>query len=226
MKHIYFIRHGQTAKNKTRIHQGPDEPLTELGKEQVRDVIAYLQDQKIDTLVSSNYLRAKQTADMIGDALGLPYTIEPSVREFGRPNTLYGRHHFSPASVRYIFALYRERMNLLWDDDGAENLAHIRERIRDARLMLEALPGERIAVVSHRIFMSMYTETVCYDKPLSLIKFVGGLVGHKRIPNTTVLHFICEPTTHDHTCTWHLAETILPRYNGERPKNEKLKAQN
>jgi probable phosphoglycerate mutase len=212
MKHIYFIRHGETLKNRGRVHQGPEEPLTERGREQVRQVIAYLEEQQIDTLVSSNYLRAQQTAEMIGEVLGLPFAIEPSVREFGRPLPLYGRHHYSLASFRYLVDLYRHRLDLLWDDNGAENLAHIRERVRDARLTLEALPGERIAVVSHRIFMSMFTETVCYDKPLSLLKFTLAMMSTRRIPNTGVLHFTCESEA-ENVRNWSLVETVMPTYN-------------
>lgn len=214
MKHIYLIRHGQTKMNKGQRHQGPDEPLTEQGREQVRTLIEFLKEEKIDTLVSSPYARARETADMVGEALGLTYSIEPSVREFGRPLSLYGRHHLSPASFRYFFDLYRHRLNLLWDKEGAENLAHVRERVRDARTMLEDTPGERIAVISHRIFMTMFVETVCYDRPLSLLKFVYGLLGRKRVPNTTVLHLVCEPAMpSERKCSWILEETLLPPYN-------------
>lgn len=212
VKHIYLIRHGQTKMNRGYRHQGPDEPLTKDGREQVRALIEFLKEEQIDTLICSNYARAKETAEMIGEALNLSYSIEPLVREFGRPLSLYGRHHFSPASFRYFFALYRHRFNLLWDKEGAENLAHIRERVRDARTMLESQKGKRVAVVSHRIFMTMFVETVCYDKPLSLLKFVGGLIGRKRIPNTGVLHLTCQPK--EDTCSWFVEETILPPYNG------------
>ncbi len=214
-KKVFFVRHGQTKMNYGSRHQGPDEPLTERGREQVRELIKFLREQNIDTLVSSNYARAKETADMVGKELNLTYTIEPSVREFGRPLSLYGRHHYSPASFRYIFDLYRNRLNLLWDKEGAENLAHVRERVRDARRMVEELPGERIAVISHRIFMTMFTETVCYDKPLSLLKFVKGLVGRRRIPNCGVLEFTCTASSPAQVCTWHLERTLLPPYNDQ-----------
>lgn len=210
MKHIYFIRHGETLKNTGRIHQGPEEPLTERGREQVRTVCVLLQDLGIDTLISSNYVRATETADMIKEALGLPYTLLPSVREFGRPLALYGRHHYSFSSMRYMVDLYRERMNLMWDSEGAENLAHIRDRINEARRTIEKLPGERIAIVSHRIFMSMFTETVCYDRPLSLFKFFKSMIGRKRIPNTGVLHFTCMPAE-EGQYTWVLRETLFPQ---------------
>lgn len=212
-KKVYFIRHGETKMNRGLRHQGPDEPLTERGREQVRALINFLREQNIDTLVSSNYARARETADMVAAELGMTYAIEPSVREFGRPLSLYGRHHLSPASFRYVFDLYRNRLNLLWDKEGAENLAHVRERVRDARTMIEEIPGRRIAIISHRIFMTMFTETVCYDKPLSLFKFVQGLIGRKRIPNCGVLEFSCQPEAARAVCAWHLERTLVPPYN-------------
>lgn len=213
MKHVYFIRHGETKMNHKLRHQGPDEPLTERGREQVRELIKFLREQNIDTLVSSNYARALETADMVAKELGITYTIEPSVREFGRPLSLYGRHHFSPASFRYIFALYRNRFNLLWDKEGAENLAHVRDRVREARTIIEEIPGQRIAVISHRIFMTMFTETVCFDKPLSLFKFLEGLFGRRRIPNCAVLEFACQADSGKALCSWNLERTLLPPYN-------------
>lgn len=219
-KRIYLIRHGETAKNHGYLHQSPEEPLTERGQSQVRNLIEFLREEKIDTLISSNYRRARETADMIASELGLTYSIEPSVREFGRPYSIYDRHHLSLPSLRYFFDLYRHRLNLLWDDEGAENIVHIRERVRDARRMLEDLPGERIAVISHRIFMTMFVETVCYDRPLSLLRFILGLVGRKRIPNTGILLMTCDhnDSEFDNVCTWHLEETLLPPYNRNRTK--------
>ncbi len=217
-KQVFFIRHGETKMNHGSRHQGPDEPLTARGREQVMDLVQFLRMEQIDTLISSNYLRARETAEIISRELSLTYSIEPSVREFGRPLSLYGRHHFSPASFRYLFDLYRHRLNLLWDREGAENLAHMRERVRDAKLMIESSPGRRIVVISHRIFMTMFTETVCYDRPLSLMKFISGMFGRKRIPNCAVLKFTCQPPGEAKVCTWHLERTVIPPYNSERTK--------
>lgn len=213
VKQIFLIRHGETLKNRQSYHQGPDEPLSLRGREQVAGLIGYLKEQNIDTLICSNYARAKETAELIAESLNLPYSIEPSVREFGRPTSLYDRHHFSFASLRFFIDLYLNRLNLLWDKDGAENLAHIRERVRDARIMLEAQEGKRIAVISHRMFMTMFTETVCYDKPLSLFKFFWAMLGHKRITNTATVHLACQPTEHNNTCGWILEKTVIPPYN-------------
>lgn len=215
-KTVFLIRHGETRANKSYRHQGPMEPLTERGREQVRALITYLRSQNIDTLIASDFDRARETADLIGRELGLTYSIEPSVREFIRPTSLYGRHYFSPSSIRYILDLYQNRLNLLWDREGAENLAHVRERVRDARLMIESLPGKRVAVVSHRIFMTMFTETVCYDRPLSLWKFFAGFMGRQKIPNCAILEFTCSSSDRDNVCTWRLEKTLVPPYNVTR----------
>lgn len=214
IKHVYFIRHGETLRNRQYFHQGPEEPLTDCGREQVVKLIEFLRDKQIDTLISSNMRRSIETADLVGKALNLLPRAEPSVREFGRPLGVYDKHYLAPVSLRYILDLYRHRLDLLWNADGAENLAHVRERIRDARLMIENEPGERIVIISHRIFMTMFAETVCYDRPLSLGKFFLGLIGRKRIPNTGILKFVCEPTKpEERKCAWLLEETLFPPYN-------------
>lgn len=214
VKNIYFIRHGETKRNHEHFHQGPEEPLTETGRKQVSDLIEFLRDKEIDTIISSDMRRSIETAELIRDALNLPYRKEKSVREFSRPQKLYDRHYLSPISIRYAFDLFLHRLDLLWNEEGGENLVHIRERVRDARLMLESEAGKNIAVISHRIFMTMFTETVCYDKPLSLWKFFHGLLGFHRIPNTGVLHFISEPhQPREKKCTWWLEEVVLPPYN-------------
>jgi broad specificity phosphatase PhoE len=218
VKHIYLIRHAETLKNLQSYHQGPDEPLTKRGREQVRTLIEFLKKENIDTLISSNYLRARETAELVGKALGLEYHVEPSVREFGRPLSLYGRHHFSIPSFRYFVDLYRHRLDLLWDREGAENIAHVRERVQGARLMLESQSGKKIAVISHRIFMTMFVETVCYDKPLSLYKFIRGLLGRKRVPNTAILHLAYQKPVAKETGDWLLEETLIPPYNSSRTK--------
>lgn len=210
LKHIYFIRHGETLKNRGHIHQGPDEPLTELGKAQAREVATALQDRQIDTLITSNYVRARETGAIIGDILDMPYTIDESVKEFRRPNRLYGKHHYSFDSFRYIWNLYWHRTDPDWDNDGAENMYHVRNRIYDVKDMVAEIEGQHVAIVSHAIFMDMFTEIVCNEKPLSIYKFAHGLLMTKRIPNTGMLHFTYNPAAAKGQCAWQLVEIIHP----------------
>lgn len=215
VKHIYFIRHGETLKNRTRVHQGPDEPLTPKGKVQALKVASVLRERDIDTLLSSDYVRARETATIISTELDMPFSIENSVEEFRRPNELYGKHHFSWNSFVYLFKLYRHKRDPDWDNDGAENMLQVRNRTLTTRDVLYDSSGTNIAVVSHSIYMDMFREVICNEKPLSLWKFAHGLILHKRVPNTGIYHFTYDPNAMPNTCVWQFVEMILPDPNAE-----------
>ena len=204
MKYVYFVRHGQTQKNVSHIHQGPEEPLTAIGKEQAEAVAQTLQQKRIDTLVTSSFVRAVETAGIIGETLDLPLQKTESVKEFRRPMPLYGRSHYSLASLAYIMRLYLHRTDPHWDDHGAENMFAVRNRIVDAKKFIAGLPGERIAVVSHAIFIDMFVQAVCADRSLELKEFVSALLGAKKLPNTGIVAFSLDENAPQETCNWWL----------------------
>jgi len=89
MLKIYLIRHGQDKDNEAGILNGHrDEPLTETGLAQVRELAAFIKEQKIifDQVYSSPLKRAYATALEVTRALNLP---DPEVlpllieRDFG-----------------------------------------------------------------------------------------------------------------------------------------------
>ena len=84
LKHFYMIRHGQTEANKAEVMAGStDSPLTDLGREQARavqDVIKNLE-IKPKAIVHSNLSRARDTASIINEVLGVPMHEEPDVAE-------------------------------------------------------------------------------------------------------------------------------------------------
>ena len=204
MKHIYFVRHGETLKNRGHVHQGPEEPLTELGRKQAAAVAIELKKKGIDTVVTSPFVRARETAAIIADELEVSFSVTESVKEFRRPDPLYGSSHYSLASLNYIWRLFLNRANDDWDDHGAENMFAIRNRIIDAKRFLAQAEGERIAVVSHAIFIDMFTQAVCADRSLQFKEFLGGLFGAKKLPNTGVVAFQLDETAPPETCNWWL----------------------
>ena len=69
---LLLVRHGESAGNLTHILQGVDDPLTERGRRQAREIAAYLAARgDVRTLYTSPLVRAYETAAIIGDALGL-----------------------------------------------------------------------------------------------------------------------------------------------------------
>jgi probable phosphoglycerate mutase len=86
---VYLVRHGQSEWNVRRLTQGQTAhpPLTGLGREQaaraarllVADVAA--RDTAVRRIVSSDLVRAVETAQVLGEALGAPVTLDPRLRE-------------------------------------------------------------------------------------------------------------------------------------------------
>ncbi len=79
---ILLVRHGETALNAARIVQHPETPLNERGMGQAQRLAArLLADFPIAGIVSSDYKRARMTAEAIAAVTGLPITIQESLRE-------------------------------------------------------------------------------------------------------------------------------------------------
>lgn len=206
MKRVYFVRHGQTLKNRQHIHQGPAEPLTDVGKEQAKAVVQTLRDYGVDALVTSPYVRAVETASIIGAELDLSLSVSESLKEFRRPDPLYGRGHYTPASAWYIWKLFWHRNDPHWDDFGAENMFAVRNRIVDAKRFLASVEGERVAAVSHAIFIDMFVQAVCADRSLGLKEFIMGMLGAKKLKNTGIVAFDVDENAPPETCNWWLVD--------------------
>lgn len=86
MTHLYLIRHGEAITNVEPIMGGMngDTGLTSLGVRQaeaLRDRLAESQEIAADVLIASTLPRARQTAEIIAPALGLPIVWEDDVQE-------------------------------------------------------------------------------------------------------------------------------------------------
>lgn len=80
---LILLRHGETEWNLTGRWQGQavDTPLTELGREQARIVARRLTAYPIQAIYSSDLVRAFETAQIVGQVLGLAPIAEPGLRE-------------------------------------------------------------------------------------------------------------------------------------------------
>ena len=81
-----IVRHGETSWNADRRLQGhQDIPLNALGLAQADAAGRYLQQRHQQTpfaaIVSSDLIRARQTADAVGQALGMPVVANAALRE-------------------------------------------------------------------------------------------------------------------------------------------------
>lgn len=83
-KHFYMIRHGQTEANAAEVMAGSmDSPLTKHGREQayaVQKIVASLS-VKPKVIAHSHLSRARDTANIINEVLGVPMMEDPDLAE-------------------------------------------------------------------------------------------------------------------------------------------------
>jgi probable phosphoglycerate mutase len=79
---ILLIRHGETAWNAERRLQGHlDIPLNDTGRRQAAALGQALLGEKLDAIIASDLLRARQTAQEIAAPRDMAVHIEPGLRE-------------------------------------------------------------------------------------------------------------------------------------------------
>lgn len=83
MTHLYIIRHGQamSAVQNTIANTGLS-PLGVRQAEHLRDRLAATGEIQADVLIASTMVRAKETAEIIAPALGLPIIFDKEVEEW------------------------------------------------------------------------------------------------------------------------------------------------
>lgn len=82
---ILWVRHGQSTWNVIDRMQGHElsPPLTDLGREQSAQTAALLEGRGVVRILSSPAVRARQTADIIAERLGVGVVEEPLLLEKG-----------------------------------------------------------------------------------------------------------------------------------------------
>ncbi|MCG6893261.1 MAG: histidine phosphatase family protein [Desulfobacteraceae bacterium] len=79
---LMAVRHGETTWNiQDRVQGHGDSPLTETGRQQIRELARRLRDVDFDTLISSDLGRARQSAALIVEATGHAVHTDARLRE-------------------------------------------------------------------------------------------------------------------------------------------------
>jgi broad specificity phosphatase PhoE len=79
---LLLVRHGETDWNAVGRLQGQtDRPLSDFGRQQARRLAEELAEEKLEAIYSSDLSRARETAEIVGERLGLPVVLDPDLRE-------------------------------------------------------------------------------------------------------------------------------------------------
>ena len=141
---LLLVRHGQTEWNAAGLMQGQTAhvPLTELGHAQSAAAARTLAEARPGALISSDLLRARQTAEHCRQATGLAVTTTPALREQG-----YGVLEGRPSRELWDIVDWTDPH---WAAEGGESLAQLYGRVAAYLDGLRAEPpSDVVALVTH-----------------------------------------------------------------------------
>jgi broad specificity phosphatase PhoE len=165
---FWFLRHGETDWNAANRTQGStDIPLNANGVAQAHAAAELLRGLDIGTLVCSPLGRARQTAEIVGAALGLTPEVRPGLREAN-----FGVHEGEVMGAWFA----------AWVDgkavpEGGESFAEVHARAMAAMNEVLASPGPAL-IVGHGGFFRT-------------VRAAMGFIAAVRTPNGVPL--LCAP---------------------------------
>jgi len=181
---IWLLRHAETAAPHLLHGAESDIGLSERGHEQARrfaELAAHFQPQAV---VCSGMLRARQTAEPIARACGLPVRIEPRLHE-----RAVGALSGTPASnnpVLLATVAQWQAGRTDYCEAGAESFDAIRERVLPVwqRLATE-YADQRFVVIAHGMVIRVLLMCLLYEQDLSRWSEIGPI---KNLAITELTH--------------------------------------
>ncbi|MBU0476796.1 class I tRNA ligase family protein [Patescibacteria group bacterium] len=175
----YFIlRHGESLRNiKDIVCCWPEKircPLTQKGKSQIEKTAKELKNKKIDIIFSSDLLRTKQTAEIVGKELGIKVEYDKSIREIdmgvfnGKPVKEAGEFwsRKGETALEYYFRKFEIK------SPEGENYINVKERMYGFLKSIDKkYQGKTILIVGHEAPLTMLEGAVKGFSPEEIIKY-------------------------------------------------------
>jgi 2,3-bisphosphoglycerate-dependent phosphoglycerate mutase len=134
MTTLLLVRHGETDWNADGRLQGhTDRPLSDYGRRQAIQLAEDLAGEELDAIYASDLARARETAEIVGERLGLPVALDPDLREKDWGNW------------EGLTSVERDRVEFV----GESTEQHHERMIEALRRIADAHPGARVLVVTH-----------------------------------------------------------------------------
>ena len=167
MEKLYFLRHGEAKSNVEGHTGGYATGLTDEGKAQAQKISGLIAEHKIDKIVTSNMLRAQQTAIRVKEGIESPIPIE---RDHRLQEISLGKNNNTPYSELPKDFVTNAK------EYSAETLQDVYTRASHVMNDLKKDSSGNILVVAHGLILEALTYCACNDK-LDKEKFREHLTG-------------------------------------------------
>lgn len=193
---IYFVRHGQTNSNLAERYQHEKTQLNETGVEQVESIAKEIQALKPTRVITSLHLRAVETARILTKGTDIIPETNFEFGELKNPSWLVGSRFSGLNTFIYVAYWFFGRFI-----KGGESYHEFYKRIKRAQKILEDLPeDERVVIVSHSVFINVFTEHLCLEKKISFRQASLVLFRIFTLRNAGIIHLHFDRG--DNICGW------------------------
>jgi probable phosphoglycerate mutase len=158
MGKLILVRHGESLANSQHVFAEDHTPLTDLGRKQASEVAVRIAAHfRPSAIVASPLVRARETAEVIGQHLGLTVEVVPGLEESdfgflkGQTYEFYHRHIQQDPT-------FNKHEAWLWVPQGGESTEMTARRVLPVlQRLAERFPEEEILVVCHGMMMLAIT---------------------------------------------------------------------
>lgn len=177
MPQAFLLRHAQSVSNAhpqaLTLPEEEGDRLTASGVQQARAAAAAISGYGVSRLLSSPMRRAWETAEFVGEELGLPVTVLPFVHELREELGYEGLAPEEQVLRRGVTRMAAHPENPDHTVNEAESFAEIVGRVRMLKAELESAAEPRTIVITHGIFTRFF--------------FLDSLLGDAFVPASTSL---------------------------------------
>jgi 2,3-bisphosphoglycerate-dependent phosphoglycerate mutase len=172
MNTLFLIRHGENPANITKefSHRLVDYSLTPKGVLQAQQTGDYFKRQQIDAIYCSPLKRAIETAEIIGQAIGVQPVVMEEFREVnvGALEALGGSTENWATHDSIVRAWFEGQADLMFPE--GENYHTLLERMRSgvARILREQ-EGKRTIIVGHGGIFTFTLKDICREVDLAAL---------------------------------------------------------
>ena len=180
---FWFLRHGETDWNAQGLSQGrTDIPLNQVGVLQAERAAMTLRVSRIATVVASPLVRARRTAEIVAEPLGLPVALDDDLAEVN-----FGEQEGQPMGD-----WYDDWIAGAYTPAGGETFQQLLDRAVRAVNRAVAKPGPVLVVAHGALFRAL--------------RLALGHEPNVRTPNALPLHITPPP---DGGTEWGISPAVL-----------------
>ena len=185
MKNIYIVRHGQSEENATKILADGGSPLTAEGIREAGIIASRVAQLKAEVIICSDYVRAKQTADIISQQVGVSVEVLPYIYENKYPGRIIGHKQDEPEILQIALNVHAGYADPDFHYEDAESFNDLKKRARTLLDHITKHPAENMLIVSHALFIKMMVGEMLFGDALTGEVFKSMIHG-LRLKNTGI----------------------------------------